>query len=133
MAAATHDLAEQAAGDVPAPAKWAGGFGRALDDYEHSFLERFKLVFKIEPEDNFVLNMADAMAGMLYCCREAALGNRSARLIYEKWRVHLLKLQSTNKNEALKAIPVNSLLEAIHEIWEESNDTQGSQFDVYAS
>jgi 5'-deoxynucleotidase YfbR-like HD superfamily hydrolase len=126
MAALTHDLAEQYMGDTPAPAKWALG---VQDDYarlENDKLAQYGLNFcgLLSVDETRQLKLADTMDGLLHCCKEAALGNRTVRLIYDKWYALALRTVETDLE--------HELLQVINHVWGESNDIEGPQFDVYA-
>lgn len=87
MAALTHDLAEYAVGDVPAPTKRALGIRDALSTIEGNQLETRGLRFedKLTVEEHRTLKMADALDGMLYCVHELRLGNRTLVQPYRTW------------------------------------------------
>lgn len=130
LAALTHDLGEQYVGDTPAPAKWASGTAEALEKAENGVLSHYGLSFQpcLSKPELRLLKMADALDGMLHCCREAALGNRTVSLVYHKWHQRV--------NDGLVFAPYTEqeieVISSISEIWEESNDPRGPQFDVYA-
>jgi 5'-deoxynucleotidase YfbR-like HD superfamily hydrolase len=130
LAALTHDLGEQYVGDTPAPAKWASGTAEALEKAENDVLAHYELSFQpyLSKYELRLLKMADALDGMLHCCREAALGNRTVSPIYYKWNQRV--------NDGLVFAPYTEhelgVISAIAEIWEESNGIRGPQFDVYA-
>jgi 5'-deoxynucleotidase YfbR-like HD superfamily hydrolase len=126
MAALTHDLAEQFMGDVPAPAKWALGAQEAYARLENEKLQRYGLNFcgLLSANEARLLKLADTMDGMLHCCKEAALGNRTVHLMYGKWYALAQDIVAAAECE---------LLIAINQIWEESNGSQGPKFDVYAA
>jgi len=123
MTAATHDLAEQYSGDVPAPTKWALGLSEQWAGLENKQLEKYGLRFVITGAEARILSMADSLAGMLYCCREAALGNKVVRLVYAKW-MRAVSTVVTTEQEL-------EVVQTINQIWEENNGTQGPQFDVF--
>lgn len=77
MAALTHDLAEQVVGDVPAPTKRrVPGLRDTLQTLESAELGRYGLEFELTEEERKLLNLADAMDGMIFCLKERTLGNR---------------------------------------------------------
>ena len=132
LAALTHDLAEQYMGDVPAPAKWALGVQADYARLENDKLRQYGLDFSglLSTDEARQLKLADTMDGLLHCCKEAALGNRTVHLIYGKWYAlaqHTITARTIVSSQELE------LLQAINQIWEESNGAQGPQFDVYAS
>jgi 5'-deoxynucleotidase YfbR-like HD superfamily hydrolase len=126
MAAATHDLAEQAVGDVPAPTKRALGLVDELDAMESAVLDRYGFSFTLTEEEQQVLKLADALDGCLYCCREASLGNRNVKFIYEKWMRWLRDMPGARTTTQLE------VMLAVRQIWRDSNDSQAPNFDIYA-
>ena len=85
MAALTHDLGEQYAGDMSAPAKRALHMRERLKRAEDAQLAKYGLAFSLTEEEARVLNLADQLEGMLWCCRERFLGNTYVELVYNKW------------------------------------------------
>lgn len=125
LAALTHDLAEQYTGDTPAPAKWALDIQADYAKLENDKLRQYGLDFSslLTSNEVRILKLADTMDGLLHCCKEAALGNRTVRLIYSKWR-SLAKDTVMSKTE-------RELLQTINQVWKESNGREGPKFDVY--
>jgi 5'-deoxynucleotidase YfbR-like HD superfamily hydrolase len=126
LAALTHDLAEHYTGDTPAPAKWALGTNEVCAALEHKILHLYGLNFEVAltTEELRLLKIADTMDGLLHCCREIALGNRTVVLVYNKW---LGSLNQHNLTAHERKVAV-----AIMEIWNESKSEEGPRFDVYA-
>lgn len=101
-AALKHDVAEHKVGDMPAPTKralpdypasWHGDYPPPHDQPSRSFREVFgdletkvakdhgvDLEQDLEPEEAWVLKLADAMDGMRFCIQESHMGNNTARL-----------------------------------------------------
>ncbi len=125
MAALSHDLAEQVTGDIPYPTKRRiPALRRAVDDLEREVLTAYGLRFEILPMEQRILSLADSLDGMLYCASEAALGNRTAlQHVYHVWYNSLAASAPFNTTE-------QEVINAVHCIWEESNDPQGSKYAV---
>lgn len=123
MKALCHDLAEQVVGDIPAPAKRALGIEELLENYEDSVLARYGLDFQVTPEEARMVHLADALDGMLYCCREVALGNRTLKPVFEKWQ-KWIAADFQDKTEVEEEV-----IKAVMEIWDESTDIEGHAFD----
>lgn len=93
--ALTHDLEERWTGDVPAPVKWASaeldatleGLG-AKWLYQHTGLARPVL----SPEEHFVLKLADAVDGAVYCYFELQQGSRVLLPTLERYLSHFRRL-----------------------------------------
>lgn len=124
MAALTHDLAEQAASDISAPAKRALGIREALGEFEDNILGQFGLKFshELKPEDLRILGIADQMEGMLSCCRERALGNKFVDLMFSKW-VRWISEENLTEWE-------REVAEAILVLWQKAAGG-GPDFDVF--
>jgi 5'-deoxynucleotidase YfbR-like HD superfamily hydrolase len=86
MAALTHDLAEKAFGDIPAPAKRLMGIRETLNSYEADFLKDNELFFELFDEEKMILKAADIFDGMLFCVHERALGNKFLSRTYDIYR-----------------------------------------------
>jgi 5'-deoxynucleotidase YfbR-like HD superfamily hydrolase len=126
MAAATHDLAEQAVGDIPAPTKRALGLTNELDTMEGAVLTRYGLSFPLTDAEQQVLKLADSLDGMLYCCREASMGNRNVKFIYQKWVRWIMEMPGARTTTELEVIL------AVRAIWRDSNNDESENFDIYA-
>lgn len=85
MAALTHDLAEQAASDVSAPAKRALGLRDKLEEYERSFLQHYGMHVTLTKEEILTLYLADQFEGMLSLVRERGYGNLFSAVPFYKW------------------------------------------------
>jgi 5'-deoxynucleotidase YfbR-like HD superfamily hydrolase len=102
MAALTHDLPEQATGDIPAPAKRLLGLSReTFTAYDMEALAAFDFGFILSPEEKRILKLADCLDGMLFCLRERQLGNLNVALPYSKHRAYA--------KEVLNAVPEDQL------------------------
>ena len=86
LAALAHDLAEHVTGDVPAMVKRQNNIGVQLDALEAIQLGSVGLEFEITDAERRVLDLADALDGMMFCAAERKLGNRHAELWYSRWR-----------------------------------------------
>lgn len=133
MAAATHDLGEQKVGDVPAPAKRALSLSVMLGQYEDAVLQRYSLDYAqyLTEAEQVVLKLADCFDGMMYCCRELALGNRNSLLVWRRYcsYVETLTAVDVNMTTALRA---SHIYEAIKQIHQEITSASGPNFDVFA-
>jgi 5'-deoxynucleotidase YfbR-like HD superfamily hydrolase len=112
IAALTHDLAEQTAGDVPAPTKRAmRNSGFDLDGYETIILRANGFENELTPKEHRTLKIADALDGMLACCRELAMGNRTVVWIYRKWVIWMTADFTPLSDEEQKIVGV------VDDIW----------------
>lgn len=135
MAALTHDLAEQKVGDVSAPAKRSmAGVSELLDKYETAELQRYNLDYAqhLTPTERLTLKMADCFDGMMYCCREAALGNRNVRLIWGRFCAYAETLTSDVETGMTVGLRASVVYEAIKEIYKETTSASGPTFNVFA-
>ncbi len=135
MAALTHDLAEQYAGDVSAPAKRKLGLGPALNDLEQSVLAKYELSYEdlLTEEEGVILKLADCFDGMLYCCRELALGNKNVLLIWRRYNEYVLKIAASGTELDIElGLRASNMLEAIKEIYHEITSPTGPEFNVFA-
>lgn len=132
MAALTHDLAEQAASDMSAPSKRALGIRELLSNYEQTFLNRYNLEYTkyLTEEELVVLALADQLDGLLFCCRELALGNRNALLVWRRQCTYIETITAVDCpiDVALRA---SQIYEAIKEIYHEVLSVEGPNFDVF--
>lgn len=133
MAALTHDLAEHKVGDMSAPAKRALGMSAILSAFELEELRKYELDYEqyLLDDERTILKLADCFDGMLYCCREAALGNKNVRLIWNRFCEYANTLTSTDTNIAV-ALRASNMYEAIKEIYHEVNSQSGPAFDVFS-
>jgi len=134
MAALTHDLAEQWASDVSAGAKEALGLGAALERFERRKLAEWGLDYAgaLTAEEALTLRLADQFDCLLWCVREAALGNRNAMLV---WRRACARLESTTtdlQGSLDLALRAATVYEALKEAHAEAWSPAGPSFDVYA-
>lgn len=132
MAALTHDLGEQAASDMSAPAKRALGISEQLHDFEAGILTQYGFYYAqyLDATERAVLKLADCFDGMLYCCRELALGNRSVLLIWRRWCTYVEALAvDVPLDVALRA---SLMYEAIKDIYREVTSVSGPEFDVFS-
>ena len=91
--ALAHDLAEHVTGDMPGPAKRAMGIREVMQEFEDVAIEAAGI--ELPPLNGTqlkVLKIADALDGMLACCREKWLGNRGAEAVYYKFLSYVTEL-----------------------------------------
>lgn len=131
LAALTHDLAEQLASDVSAPAKRLLGIRQQLHDLEQSELCKYGLDYEkyLTAEEAVILSLADCFDGLLYCCRELALGNRNVLLIWRKFCSYVDVL--TGDVSLDTALLANQMYESIKLIYQEVRNEAGPSFDVF--
>lgn len=126
MAALTHDLAEQAASDVSAPAKRALGLRDKLEEYERSFLQHYGMHVTLTKEEILTLYLADQMEGMLSLVRERAYGNLFSAVPFYKWVKWLSSGEVTLPPQAVK------LFEAIETMYSRSANNVPPGYDVHS-
>lgn len=134
MAALTHDLGEQFTGDISAPAKRALAIGGLFSSLEAEERGNYNLNYEplLTKEEWVILKLADAFDGMLYCCRELALGNRTALLIWRRYCVYA-ETFATDANLPIDvALRASNVYEALKEVYHEVTGTGGPNFDVFA-
>ncbi len=136
MACATHDLAEQYTSDVSAPAKRALGVQTALHTTEQCVLREYGLEYEhlLSEDEKIVLSLADCFDGMLYCCRELALGNRSVLLIWRRYCTYAESItqQCIPQSDLTLALRASAIYDGIKEIYKEVISASGPNFDVFA-
>jgi 5'-deoxynucleotidase YfbR-like HD superfamily hydrolase len=134
MAALTHDLAEQKAGDMSAPAKRALGIRDLLQEFESDELKVYWLDYAqhLTEDESVILQMADCFDGMLYCCRELALGNRNALLIWRRYCTYVTSITASSTLPLEIALRASVMFESIKEIYHETLSPEGPSFDVFA-
>lgn len=134
MAALTHDLAEQASSDMSAPSKRALGIRELLGNYERTFLKHYNLDYtKHCTEDELtILALADQLDGLLYCCRELALGNRNALLVWRRQCTYIETITAIDCPIDI-ALRASAVYDAIKEIHQEVISVGGPNFDVFAA
>lgn len=134
MAALTHDLAEQKAGDMSAPAKRALGIRDLLNDFETDELKVYWLDYQqhLTKEEFVILQMADCFDGMLYCCRELALGNRNALLVWRRYCAYITSISAGAELSVRISLRASVMFESIKEIYRETISAEGPNFDVFA-
>lgn len=86
-AALMHDLAEQSTGDIPSPAKREYGIGDQIDELECRLMNEAGIPFpSLTTYEQRILKLADIAHGALFCLREMELGNRRARVVFERYQ-----------------------------------------------
>lgn len=96
MAALSHDLGEQVIGDIPSPTKRALGSGmERIDAMEENALLDQGLDFhkRLTEEEKAILRVADCLDGMLFCIREAQLGNASISQVFHRYREYIRRME----------------------------------------
>lgn len=110
MQALVHDVAEQETGDIPAPFKRAMGMRGTMNEMEEEILAEHELPLDLlPPAHRWVLKLADALDGMLSCCREAEMGNTlldGIFLTYNDYVTKLLEEQSHGPHVGIGAAAV---------------------------
>jgi 5'-deoxynucleotidase YfbR-like HD superfamily hydrolase len=101
-AALVHDLAEQATGDIPSPAKREYGIGEQVDELERRLINESGLKFPfLTAQDKRVLKLADIAHGALFCVREMSLGNRRMRTVYDRYMSYANQLLLVGREKEL--------------------------------
>jgi 5'-deoxynucleotidase YfbR-like HD superfamily hydrolase len=134
MAALTHDLAEQWASDVSAGSKRAvPGLAMLLDRQERLKLADWGLDYQslLSAEEALILRLADQFDCLAYCCRESALGNRNATLIWRRTCVAVEGMTTELADAADVAVRASGVYEALKEIYHETLSPGGPDFDVF--
>lgn len=133
MAALTHDLAEQAASDISAPAKRMMGLSDLVHDWEQKTLRKYDLDYEqwLDPEELLILKLADCFDGLLYCCRELALGNKNVMLIWKRFCSYIETLTVNTEVPLDIALRASNMYEAIKEIYRETRSEAGPEFNVF--
>ena len=130
MMAATHDLAEQASGDMPAPFKWEMGpeFSAKFEKLETDTLSKYDLLFPLTLEERRILDLADRLDGILWCCDERAMGNRKVNFSVRRWKDYIRRTFPDDTLSPLEA----EVIHAVYTTWEECCGQEGSsRFDIY--
>lgn len=133
MAALTHDLAEQKVGDMSAPAKRALGIRDLLQDFESDELKAYWLDYNqhLTEDEAVILKLADCFDGMLYCCRELALGNRNALLIWRRYCTYVTSITAGGMLPIGISLRASMMFESIKDICRETVSNEGPNFDVF--
>ena len=113
LAALTHDLGEQKGGDIPSPTKRLLGISEQHAKVEEDALKHYELYFYdlLTLEEKQILAWADMFDGMLYTCRELALGNKMMVLVYRRYRSYV---QSIYANLTAEAQTVYAAIQKIY-------------------
>ena len=106
MAALSHDIAEHEVGDIPSPTKRALGLRKMLHEYESGFArDALGAVHGALPaEEKLIIKLADCLDGVMFCYREARLGNsrmRGAFYNFRSYAADLLKAANDHQIEVL--------------------------------
>ncbi len=90
MAALTHDLAEKAIGDVPAPVKWNNpGLMTEFRRLEDQYNKLNHIDFALTEEESLILKIADTLELLEYCYDEFSMGNKGIQEIIDRGKEHL--------------------------------------------
>lgn len=136
MAALTHDLAEQKSGDISAPAKRTiPGLREQFQLMESATLDQYGLDYEqyLTDEESITLKLADSFDGMMYCCRELALGNRNVLLVWRRFCTYVETLTAKGDVPLELALRASQVYDAILEIYHETLSVSGPEFDVFAA
>lgn len=132
MAALTHDLAEQGSSDVSAGSKEALGIRDVVNSWEQTKLQEYGLYYQdlLTLTETTILRLADQFDCLMYCCREFALGNRNALLI---WRRTCERLENLHGSDVPLEVSLraSNVYEAIKEIYHETGAPGGPDFDIF--
>lgn len=129
MAALTHDLAEHQMGDIPSPTKrrlpdyGETTFRKAWGDLEQALRKDAGLEWEsgLTQLETYLLKLADAAEGALYCIRERAMGNLLIREVFGNFRSYVAELAQIQNDGVSRR-----LVELIDEEWERV-DVQGQR------
>jgi 5'-deoxynucleotidase YfbR-like HD superfamily hydrolase len=104
-AALLHDLAEQATGDIPSPAKRELGIRDQISAVEQAVLLNadFRLP-DLTTHEARTLKLADIAHGALFCVREMELGNRRARQVFDRYMSYASGLRCGAESELFNTI-----------------------------
>ena len=130
MEALSHDLGEQAAGDVPAHVKdKLPGFREVLHELERSVRTSFNFDWSLylTDDERTILELADRMDCLLWCCREIALGNKNSLLVWRRSSAALERVASAGLPVEI-ALRASNFYEAIKEIHAEAQSPSGPDF-----
>ena len=131
LTALTHDLAEQVSGDVPWTTKRRLGKAQ-FDAIENDALDAYDLTFPLTDDERRILSLADSLDGMLYCASEAALGNKTLHQVYYNWERLVLNAVGPLDGGASAWPHLLEVINAVIQIWKESNDAEGTKYTVNA-
>lgn len=131
MESLCHDLGEQKASDMNAMTRAALRIDEELAAYEADTRAEYGLDYSdlLTADERLTLKLADVFDRALYCCRELALGNKGALLI---WRNTCRSLESIMAGAPIEITLRASLIyEAVKEIHAEVQSPGGPSFDVF--
>lgn len=120
LSALTHDLAEHQIGDISSPVKRANPMlAEMLQVMETKLLDNLGLEFEsvLTPSEAALVKAADMLDGLMFCVRERRMGGRGeVSAIYKRYTSYF--------DEQLHLLPARAavLLDAVKELWEESNE-----------
>ena len=97
-----------------------------------SDMDRLRRVLEALPDEALMLALADQFDGLLYCCRELALGNRNALLVWRRQCAYIETITSTGEVPVNLALRASAMYEAIKEIYHETTSAGGPDFDVFS-
>lgn len=102
LAGMTHDISENVTGDMPGNVqKELGELGDHLSAWQSRLLKEYDWYFEITPQEQRLLNMADWMAGMLFCCSEKSMGNKNVNDAYLRWQSYVHRLNPVGIEEVV--------------------------------
>jgi 5'-deoxynucleotidase YfbR-like HD superfamily hydrolase len=123
LAAMSHDAGEMKTGDMPSPTKRALGVTDEMDMMESEFL-RTKCSYTgapLEPDEIDVLGLADSLDGVLFCAKEAQMGNRAHKLTFRNFIIY-----TEAKIDGIQPIPQHIDYELAKEIINYARNTYES-------
>lgn len=133
MAALTHDLSEQVTSDVNAPSKRLLGIRDLLHEAESRSLSEYGLDYEqhLAEDEALILQLADCFDCLLYCCRELALGNRNAMLVWRRSCAYAESILHDDSQVEI-ALRASNMYEAVKDIYHETIGPSGPSFDAFA-
>ena len=97
MAALSHDMAEQATGDMPSPTKRRLKLSEAFADIEADVMASHGMPNfedSLTEAEKDTLKRADLIDGLMYCLRERQMGNTQLRIAYFNFARYYASLPS---------------------------------------
>ncbi len=116
LAALMHDLAEHETGDMPAPAKRKLNMSDQMAALEDDILGRAGFGVRLLYEEQRTLKLADCFAGMLFCTRERALGNKGVEEVWSRYLSYVTEEHSDQVEQESR------ILYAMKQLWTEAQD-----------
>lgn len=112
QAAVVHDLGERRWGDMPGHVKVELGLFTGLENLEQETLLAHGLLSRqLSQVEQRILELADKLDLLLYCCVERAQGNQLVRQMYENLLISVRRFQPLGRREAEIFISIKSIWE----------------------